>query len=71
MEKLYRVTISALLPHGEFIEDSYHVRATWSWKAAKEAICTFNHNLMIEQEIIDFEILDIRIRQEYEEEVEG
>lgn len=70
MEKLYRVTISALLPHGEFIEESYHVLATWSWKAAKEAICSFNHNLMIDQDIVDYEIMDIRIREEEEEGIE-
>lgn len=68
--KMFRVVVSAVLPHAEFCEEVYHVGANWSYDAMKEALHDFNFNMMIEQGIRDYEILNVSCREESEDEEE-
>lgn len=66
MNKMFRVVVSAALPHAEFCEEVYHVGAEWSYQAILEAMHDFNFNMMIEQGIRDYEILNVSAREEQE-----
>ena len=65
--KMFRVVVSAVLPHAEFCEDVYHVGADWSYQAINEAMHDFNFNLLIEQGIKDYEIINVSCREESED----
>lgn len=65
-EKIYRVTVSAVLPYGVYTEETYHVSAGWSWKAMKEAVSDFNYTMMCVKLIDDYEILNVSAREEEE-----
>lgn len=68
--KMFRVVVSAVLPHAEFCEDVYHVGADWSYQAIHEAMHDFNFSMLIEQGIRDFEILNVSCREEREDDEE-
>lgn len=68
--KMFRVVVSAVLPHTEFRECVYHVSAEWSYQAINKAIHDFNFNMLIEQYIRDYEILNVSCREEDEDEEE-
>lgn len=60
----YCITISAVMRHGEFIEEEYHYCTFSSDVAILSAMIKFKNSMDTE----DYEILDIRCRVEREEE---